>query len=159
VFGRGWDEAEATVVAVKELKSWSGDPSSQITQSKPHEYVVDVRPTGAAPFRTTFRDPYLRGTMDHPREGQVIKVLCQPKSQKAKLIEHEWKHSSDAGDEAKHVEADRFDSAKKGAPGSAGGSSGSESDQLAALGERLERGEITETEFDAEVQRVMAPRR
>jgi hypothetical protein len=159
VFGHDWEEAEATVIAVKDLKSWTGDPSSQITQSPPHEYVVDVRPGGGAPFRATFRDPYVRGTMaDHPREGQTIKVLCQPKAQKAKLIESEWKHSADADKEAKRAEDDRFEAAKKDAPGSPGGSGGSGSDQLEALGERLERGEITEAEFDAEVQRVMAPR-
>src|SRR5664280_208195 len=96
--------------------------------------------------------------MDHPTEGQEIKVLCQPKSQEAKLIEHEWKHSSDPGKDARHAEADAFDAAKKGGQGSPGGSGGSQSDQLTALGERLERGEITEDEFDAEVQRVMARR-
>lgn len=158
MFGHGWEEAEATVIAVKELKSWSGDPSSSITQSKPREYVVDVRPAGAAPFSTTFRDPYVRGTMDHPSEGQVIKVLCQPKSQKAKLIEHEWKHSTDPGKEAQHAEDDRFEAAKKGDPGSPGAPGGSKPDQATVLGERLERGEITEDEFDAEVQRIMAPR-
>lgn len=159
VFGHDWEEAEATVVAVKDLKSWSGDPSSQITQSTPHEYVVDVRPAGGVPFRTTFRDPYIRGTMtDHPREGQTIKVLCQPKAQKAKLVESEWKQSADRGKEAERAQDDRFEAAKKGAPGSAGGSGGSQSDQMEALGERLERGEITEAEFDAEVQRIMAPR-
>ena len=158
MFKHGWEEAEATVIAVKELKSWTGDPSSQITQSTPHEYVVDVRPAGGSPFRATFRDPYVRGTMDHPSEGQVIKVLCQPKSQKAKLIEDEWKHASDPGKVAQRAEDDRFEAAKKGEPGSPGASGGSESDQLTALGERLERGEISEHEFDAEVQRIMAPR-
>jgi len=59
---------------------------------------------------------------------------------------------------AKRAEDDRFEAAKRGAPGSPGGSGGPESDQLEALGERLERGEITEAEFEAEVQRVMAPR-
>jgi hypothetical protein len=41
----------------------------------PEPRPVHVRPGGGTPFRTTFRDPYLRGYMDHPVEGQVINVL------------------------------------------------------------------------------------
>ena len=97
--------------------------------------------------------------MDHPTEGQQIQVLCQPKSQKAKLIDDEWKHASGACKDAKQEEDDRFDSAKEGAPGSPDAAVGSTSDQLSALGERLERGELTESEFDLAVQRIMDPRR
>jgi len=156
VFGRGWEEAEATVVAVKDLTNWSGDPDSASTQSRPHEYVVDVRPASQPPFRAKFRDPYVRGHMDHPGEGQVINVLCQPKSQKVKLITDEWKYSSGKGKDEKQAEDERFDAAEHGSPGQPAAPSpeGSAADQLTKLGERHERGELTDAEYEAEMEKV-----
>ncbi len=48
--------------------------------------------------------------MDHPREGQVINVLCYPKSQKVKLIAQDWTYYP--------AEDERFDAAEHGSPGS-----------------------------------------
>jgi hypothetical protein len=31
MFGRDWEKAEATVVAVKDLTNWTGDPDSDFT--------------------------------------------------------------------------------------------------------------------------------
>jgi len=151
MFGRDWEKAEATVVAVKDLTSWTGDPDSDITQSTPHEYVVDVRPEAQPPFRATFRDPLVRGHMDHPSEGQVINVLCRPKSSEAKLIADEWKRSS--GKSQKQAEEERFEAAKHGAPGDAAPGT-SAADQLTELGERYERGELTDAEYEAEMAKV-----
>jgi len=158
VFGRDWETAEATVVAVKDLANWSGDPQSQTTQSKPHEYVVDVRPEGQPPFRATFRDPYVRGHMDHPDEGQVIQVLYRPKSHEVKLNHEDWKLSSGKSDDDKQAEDARFDAAKHGSPGqpAAPSAQGSTSDQLAELGARHERGELTDAEYEAAMDKVWA---
>jgi hypothetical protein len=152
MFGRDWEKAEATAVAVKEITSWTGDPDSDVTQSIPHEYVVDVRPEGQPPFRATFRDAFVRGHMDHPSEGQVINVLCRPKSGDAKLIADEWKKSSGKSD-AKRAEEDRFDAAKQGSPGDAAPGA-SAADQLTELGARYERGELTDAEYEAAMAKV-----
>lgn len=117
MFEREWKQARGTVVAVKDLTSWTSDPQSMVTQSKPHEYVVDVQPGDEPALRATFRDPYIRGHMDHPTEGQVIDVLYHPKSQKVKLIEEQWKHSDDESERQHQAEEDRFEAAKRGAPG------------------------------------------
>jgi len=151
MFGRDWEQAQATVVAVKDLSNWSGDPDSQSTQSRPHEYVVDVRPDGQPPFRATFRDSYVRGTMDHPVEGQLINVLYQPKSHKVKLIAEEWKYTSGKSKDDQRAEDERFAAAQHGAPGEAAAPlpGGSSSDQMAELGARHERGELTDAQFEA----------
>jgi len=158
MFGREWETAEATVIAVKELTSWSGDPSSDFTQSKPHEYVVDVRPEGQPQFRATFRDPYIRGYMDHPQEGQVIKVLWRPKSHDVKLNPDDWKYTTGKTKDEKQAEDDRFAAAQHGPPGQAAApeSGGSASDQLTELGARYERGELTDAEYEAAMDKVWA---
>jgi hypothetical protein len=154
MFGRDWEKAEATVVAVKDLTNWTGDPDSDFTQSRPHEYVVDVRPEGQPPFRATFRDPRVRGYMDHPSEGQIINVLCRPKSGEAKLIADEWKKSSGKSKGEKQAEEERFDAAKHGSPGEPAAPETSAADQLTKLGERHERGELTDAEYETEMAKV-----
>lgn len=94
MFERDWEPAKAKIIAMKELSNWSDDPSSNFQQSAPYEYVVDVQPSGQPTFRATFRDPYLRGDMAHPREGEVVNVRYHPKSHKVKLIAEEWKAKS-----------------------------------------------------------------
>ncbi len=110
-----WVLAKATVIAVKDLSSWTSDPDSDWTQSTPHEYVVDVRPDDQPPFRATFRDPYLRGHRAYPTEGQLIDVLYQPKSHNVKLIAEQWKFFDE--NDGKRAEDERFEAASQGAPG------------------------------------------
>ncbi len=158
MFGRDWETAEATVAAVKDLASWTGDPDSATTQSRPHEYVVDVRPEGQAPFRATFRDPYIRGYRDHPSEGQVIEVLYQTKSQKVKLPADDWKYTSGKSKDEMQAEDQRFDAAAHSSPGQSAppSANGPASDQLTELGERHERGELTDAEYEQEMDKVWA---
>src|SRR5258707_6953642 len=158
MFGCDWKTAEATVIAVKDLTNWSGDPDSAYTQSRPHEYVVDVRPDGEPQFRATFRDSYIRGFIDHPSEGEVIKVLYHPKSQKLKLIADDWKYPAGKSKDEKQAEDERFDAAKHGAPGQSAAplAEGSAAEQLTKLGERHERGELTDAEYETEMAKVWA---
>lgn len=172
-----WQQAKATVVAVKDLTNWTGDPNSDWTQSTPHEYVVDVRPDSEPPFRATFRDPYLRGHRDHPTEGQVIDVLYHSKSHDVKLIAEQWKHSDDELQEQQQAEDARFEAASKAAPGESapeaasgpgvvhftGGdrvrriddTSSDDADQLAKLADLHDRGVLSEAEFEAEKAKVL----
>ena len=158
MFGRDWQQAQATVVVVKDLSNWSGNPDSQITQSRPHEYVLDVRPDGQPPFRATFRDPHVRGNIDHPVEGQVINVLYQPKSHKVRLIAEEWEYTSGTSKDDQRAEDERFAAAQHGAPGEAVAPlpGGSISDQLTELGARYERGELTDAQYGAAMEQVWA---
>lgn len=158
MFGWDWEQAQATVVAVKDLSNWSGDPDSQITLSRPHEYVVDVRPDEQPPFRATFRDPYVRGSMDHPVEGQVINVLYQPTSHKVKLIAEEWKYTSGKSKDGQRAEGERFGAAQHGAPGEAAAPlpGGSSSDRITEIGARYERGELTDAQYEAAMEEFWA---
>jgi hypothetical protein len=82
--------------------------------------------------------------MDHPREGQVINVLCYPKSQKVTLIAQDWKYSPGKSDDEQQAEEERFNAAEHGSPGQSAAplAQGPAADQLTMLGQRHERGGV-----------------
>jgi hypothetical protein len=82
MFGHDWESAEATIIAESLLTSWSRGTGDATV---PHEYVADVRPEGEAPFRATFHEPLMHGHSEHPRPGEVVNVLFDPKSHNVKL--------------------------------------------------------------------------
>jgi hypothetical protein len=82
MFGRGWERAEATIVAAEFVPVHKGDRYSH------NVYVVEVRPAGRASFRAKLAQPETGPHFAFPKQGQVIGVRCQPKSQKVK-----WDHS------------------------------------------------------------------
>ncbi len=81
MFGRGWEQVEATIVEAELVPVHKGDRYSH------NVYVVEVRPAGQAPFRAKLAQPET-GHFAFPERGHVIGVRCQPKSQKVK-----WDHS------------------------------------------------------------------
>jgi hypothetical protein len=80
---RDWEPAEATIVSERLLTNWGRGARGNATV--PHEYVVDVRPQAQPPFRATFHEPLMHGHYDHPRPGDVVNVLFNPKNHKVKL--------------------------------------------------------------------------
>ena len=82
MFGRGWERAEATIVAAEFVPVHKGDRYSH------NVYVVEVRPAGQASFRAKLTQPETGPHFAFPEQGQAIGVMCQPKSQKVK-----WDHS------------------------------------------------------------------
>jgi hypothetical protein len=82
-FGGGdWQKAEARIVDYS-------DHRDGLTGGYVCDYVADVQPRDAAPFRTTFRHRRLgwrsSGDFAAPSKGEVVGVLFDPASQKVKF--------------------------------------------------------------------------
>jgi hypothetical protein len=108
VFGEGWEEAQATVVASKALLNWSHQGEI------PHEYVLDVRSKDGEVFRATTHTPLMHGSWKRLSDGQTVNVLCKPKSHEVKLSD-EYK---DHWRQAEHEQAEQFKAISAAAPGS-----------------------------------------
>ena len=102
MFGRGWEAAEATIVArrlVAEGHSSGGGISggmgagglNAVGGGQPKfweefEYTADVRPaSGATPFRATIGEPRNGMHFHTPDVGQVVRVKFHPKDQQVKF--------------------------------------------------------------------------
>ena len=81
MFGRDWEPADATIVAMESVPIHKGDRRFH------NVYVVEVRPASAPSFRVELAQPET-GVFGFPERGTVIGVRCQPKAQKAK-----WDHA------------------------------------------------------------------
>jgi len=79
VFGRSWQDGEATIVDVRTKKT-SGDGMVSI-----HEFVADVRVAGASPFRTVMQEPAIATNFWAPSIGQIVRVHADVKRRKAKF--------------------------------------------------------------------------
>ena len=67
MFGRGWEPAEATILASR-VKSTTGDGMVSI-----REFVAEIRPTAAPPFRTTLQEPRIAmRTSGRPRSERSL---------------------------------------------------------------------------------------
>jgi len=82
MFGRHWQPAEGTLVDVRASKMGPGDNSPMV-----RHYVMDVRPSSGAPFRTEVREPLMTsGSFDGPTvAGEVVHLECDPDRKKARF--------------------------------------------------------------------------
>jgi hypothetical protein len=79
MFGGDWESAEATILASR-VKTTTGDGLVSI-----HEFVAEVRPASAPPFRTTLDEPRIATDFWPPDVGAVVGVKVNVKRQKAKF--------------------------------------------------------------------------
>ena len=68
--------ANATVVHAQQ------HPKVTTNDYRKYDFVVDVRPDGEAAFRTEIQETFTVGGLK-PAEGEVVKVLYDPKSKQA----------------------------------------------------------------------------
>ena len=52
MFGRSWQLAEGTLIDVRAVR-WAAGGHAYVT----HHFLIDVRPSSGAPFRTEVREP------------------------------------------------------------------------------------------------------
>jgi hypothetical protein len=78
MFGGNWDKGDATIVARN--AKFSGDGSSPS-----YEFIADVRPPNAAPFRATIKPPTIATDFWPPDVGAVVSVLIKAKDGKVKF--------------------------------------------------------------------------
>lgn len=169
MFEHDWQPAEATIVEERPLTNWSRTVGGNYTV--PREYVADVRPEGQAPFRATFHEPLTHGHYDHPRPGDVVNVLFNPKSHKVKLSP-EYKVSPGAAGREK---AEQFQAVADAAPGTQAASGAPETvrftadggrtipaptssaaEQLTKLADLHDRGALSDAEFASEKAKILA---
>ena len=83
MFGRGWEPSTATIVMRHEKGGGLGTGRPTY-----YEYLVDVQPLGGGPvFRTTIQQPNHHYSFKPPHEGEVIRVLINPKKNEVKFDE------------------------------------------------------------------------
>ena len=88
MFGRDWEPGEATIVALKEIKSIGrhGGIDAGGAKMKSFEFVADVRPASAsAVFRTVLHEPVDERRWRRPSVGDVVAVRCDARRQRAKF--------------------------------------------------------------------------
>ena len=78
MFGASWDHGEATIVARSAKYSSDGSTAT-------HEFVADIRPSEAAPFRATIHEPTIATDFWPPNVGDVVSVLIKSKDNKVKF--------------------------------------------------------------------------
>ncbi len=78
MFGASWDRGEATIVARNAKYSGSGSTAT-------YEFVADIHPTDAAPFRATIHEPTIATDFWPPNVGDVVSVLIKSKDNKVKF--------------------------------------------------------------------------
>lgn len=121
MFGRGWEPAEATIVALKEIRSIGNvGPEGESVKAKTFDYVADIQPSsGGSVFRTVMHEPFDERHWRQPSIGDVVLAICDPKRQKAKFDTATATAQDKAQKEAKKNEdAARFDAMVNAAPGS-----------------------------------------
>jgi hypothetical protein len=107
MFGRDWQQAEATVVKAANV------PVHKHDRYKHYEYVVEVRPPGEAPFRAKLTQPETGPSFAFPNEGQTIGVEFHPKSRKVK-----WDHADPRSFKQTDEQQAELDAALRAPPGS-----------------------------------------
>ena len=119
MFGRGWETGQATIVALKEIRSVGTDDYTG-RKFKSYEYVADVRPDGGgAVFRTVMHEPFDERVWRQPSVGDVVLVQCDPRRQKAKFDTAAMTARDEAQKEATKTEqAAQFDAMVNAPPGS-----------------------------------------
>jgi hypothetical protein len=116
MFGHDWENAQATIVARKELRGY-GD-SIQLGKIKTYEYVADVQPPDYAPvFRATIFDPRNLTGWRPPEVGDVVPVTFDPKNLKVKFDNSAREDAKDAEKAAKTAAADQFKALRDAPPG------------------------------------------
>lgn len=75
MFGRGWNDAEATIVE-RRLVAQDTHVGGVVGQTvKVYEYIADVRPSdGSQPFRAVVHEPFNAIHFKAPTVGQVVRV-------------------------------------------------------------------------------------
>ena len=112
MFGRNWETGKATIVALKEVKTFGYDANTK-NKLQGYEYVADVQPDSSSPaFRIVMDDPFNETHWQTPSVGDVLPVKCDPRRQKAKFdtsaIQAQEKTRQDEADRA---QAAQFDAA------------------------------------------------
>lgn len=92
MFGRGWNDAEATIVE-RRLVSQDTHVGGVVGQTvKVYEYIAEVRPVdGSEPFRAVMQEPFNAIHFKAPMAGQVVRV----KYNHAERGEHKVKFDRD----------------------------------------------------------------
>ena len=83
MFGFGWHEGTATVVARRLVKEWRSAHTehSSSTKRRKFEFILDVRPEDGSPrFRATCEN-----SSHDPVQGDEVPVQFKPKSQKVRF--------------------------------------------------------------------------
>jgi hypothetical protein len=161
MFGRGWEPGQATIVALKEIRSIGTDDYTG-RKFKSCEYVADVQPDGGgAVFRTVMHEPFDERVWRQPSVGDVVPVTCDPRRQKAKFDTATVTARDKARKEAtKREQAAQFDVMVNALPGSTASSPVTDvQSPLADISATVSRlsgatGEISETM--AAIQRARA---
>ncbi len=78
MFGANWDRGEATIVARNAKYSSDGSVAT-------YEFVADVSPIDAPPFRATIHEPTIATDFWAPSIGDVVSVLIKSKDSKVKF--------------------------------------------------------------------------
>lgn len=119
MFGRNWEPGQATIVALKEVKTFGYDANTK-NKLQGYEYVADVQPDGSSPaFRTVMDDPFNETHWHTPSVGDVLPVKCDPRRQKAKFDTSVMQAQDKARKNAAELEqAAEFDAAVNKRPGS-----------------------------------------
>ena len=129
MFGRGWEQARATVIASQQMDNKPVYSHGDGTLRRRQEYVLDVQPAGGgAVFRTTVLSPLNVDSMRDLSVGEVVRVLCHAKDKKVKFDTSDPSVSHQA---AKSARRERFDEIASAAPGSGpGGADASRAKQV-----------------------------
>src|ERR1019366_8104200 len=79
VFGRDWQPAGGTVIDRRQIGNTQANGSANL------HFVVEVSPTGSAPFRVELGMPGFSGDFIPPSTGQAVRMLVDVAHQKAKF--------------------------------------------------------------------------
>ncbi|HEY1813222.1 MAG TPA: hypothetical protein VGG74_12815 [Kofleriaceae bacterium] len=94
---------EATIVARREV---ANDPEGLCPV---YEYVVEVHPETGAAFRAEAHEPMIATDFQHPREGDVVGVELDPKTNKVRFDKSDPRLSRKVQEQAeKAAELARF---------------------------------------------------
>lgn len=119
MFGRGWEQARATVIASQQMDDKPVYSHGGGTLRRRREYVLDVHPPGgAAMFRTTVLSPLNVDSMRDLSVGEVVPVLCHAKDKKVKFDTSDPAMSHEA---VKSARREQFEEIASAAPGSGPG--------------------------------------
>ena len=116
MFGRGWEQTRATVVAAQQM----GDKPVYTkhgggTMRRRYEYALDVHPPGGGPmFRTAVLSPLNVDSLRDLAVGEVVPVLFHAKDQKVKFDTSDPSMSQEAANDARQA---RFEAVAHGSPG------------------------------------------
>jgi hypothetical protein len=118
MFGHDWQPGQATIVALKEVKTIGNDAWTG-AKLQGYEYVADVQPDGpGAAFRTVMGDPFDETHWLTPHVGDVLPVKCDPGRQKAKFDTATLRARDEAQkNAAKREHEAQFDAARNATPG------------------------------------------